>query len=112
MGKVELEDRMALMLLHPDISPEQHARLRRLRVSKDRLLAAGRCLVAITEAWLEADVPEEVLDVLALAAAGYLTLRGHEKVIAHVARERPSRRKKSAGGQPPGPPTASSQRIN
>ncbi|HVT17216.1 MAG TPA: hypothetical protein VHQ90_13680 [Thermoanaerobaculia bacterium] len=112
MGKVELEDGMAVVLLHPDVSPEQHARLRRLRVSKKRLLAAGRCLMAMTDAWLDADVPEEALDILALAAVGYLALRGHEKVLAYVARARPSRRKRSAGEKPPGLPSASWQGIN
>jgi hypothetical protein len=112
MAKVELEDGMALLLLHPDVSPEQHARLRRLRVSKDRLLRAGRCLMAMTDAWLDADVPEEALDVLALAAAGYLTLRGYEKVIAYVARARPSRRKGSTGAIRPVPPSASKQQPN
>jgi hypothetical protein len=112
MGKVELEDGMAVVLLHPDVSPEQHARLRRLRVSKERLLGAGRCLMAMTDAWLEADAPEEALDVLALAAVGYLTLRGHEKVIAYVARARPSRRKRSAGAQRPVPPSPSEQQPN
>ncbi|HVT16473.1 MAG TPA: hypothetical protein VHQ90_09900 [Thermoanaerobaculia bacterium] len=103
---------MALVLLHPDVSPEQHARLRRLRVSKARLLRAGQCLVAMTDAWLEADVPEEALDVLALAAVGYLTLRGHEKAAAGVARARPSRRKKSARERRPVLRWTSSRPIN